>query len=167
MGESSVFSLWPTLGVFDPQPPRSIVPSSPLNLPLQLNEAGPLPLISVVFDLIASDVYEFTFDSPSPKRGASPGGCVFIGLALRAELPKRDVCNSRTKKIVAQLRLIPRRIERIWFSIDSYLKSGCLKLQRDSLSGGMKCYLFYLTSLLDSLETLPPGSSLIRNIFWL
>ena len=33
-----------------------------------------------MFDLIALDVYEFAFDLPSQK-GASPSGCVFIGLA--------------------------------------------------------------------------------------
>lgn len=56
-----------------------------------------------MFDLIASDVYEFTFELPSQK-GASPSGSVFIGLAClihaRGELPKRAVCNrqSLTKK---------------------------------------------------------------------
>lgn len=33
-----------------------------------------------MFELIASDVYEFTFDLPAQK-GVSPSGCVFIGRA--------------------------------------------------------------------------------------
>lgn len=85
-------------------------------------------------------------------------------------LPERVVCAKdwAGQKSVALLLLIPSRIESIWFSIDSYAESGCLKLFfLDSLSGGMKCYSFYLTSLLDSSKISPPGSNLMRNIFWL
>ncbi len=98
---------WVQASLIPLPPPRSIVPSSPLNLPLQLNEVGPLPLISFIalerlfmFDLIASDVYEFTFDLPSQK-GASPGGCVFIWLAYLIHAKGEGcVCNrlSWTKK---------------------------------------------------------------------
>lgn len=104
-----IFSVWLSSDAFDPPPPRSIVLSLLLSLPLELNEVGPQPLICSItvewlfmFDVIASDVYGITFDMPSHK-GASPSGCASlyspIWFYARGELPERFVGNrlSRTK----------------------------------------------------------------------
>lgn len=130
-------SLWLSSNVFDPPPPPNIVPSSPLNLPLPLNEVGPVPLISLItverlfmFDLIALDVYEFAFDLPSQK-GASPSGCVFIGLAClkgergclqKSKLDKK--CDSTATDSQQEREYLISH----WFL---FKKSGCLKLLRD------------------------------------
>lgn len=96
-GGYSLSSVWLGSAVFDPVPPWSIVPSLLLNL-LQ-SEVGPPPLISpnavewLMFDLIASAVYEFTFDLPS----LSPSGyCMSYWTRLfyaKAEVLQRIVCS--------------------------------------------------------------------------
>lgn len=102
-GEYSVCSVWLSSALFDPPPPQSLVPSPLLNLSLQLNEVGPLPLISFItvkwlfmFDLIASTDCEFIFDLPSQK-AVCPNGSDFIGLIYlihaEGELPKSVLSN--------------------------------------------------------------------------